>query len=81
MESSFSQLSKLLSGNLSQSEIAIIATQAVKNGDITLAELAFSQLQKKDALLKLYEGRLLSLKGDFKGFIDFSNIYSDSIKS
>lgn len=80
MELSLSQLSKLWNGSLSQSEIAIIATQAVKKGDINLAELAFSQIQKKDALLKLYEGRLLSLKGDYKGFIEYSNSYSNSIR-
>ena len=80
MELSLSQLSKLWNGRLSQSEIATIATQAVKKGDINLAEVAFSQTQKKDALLKLYEGRLLSVKGDYKDFIDYSNLYSDSIR-
>ena len=71
---------RLLSGNLSQREIATVATQSVKKGNIPLAELAYSLLESEDAILKLYRGRLLSLKGDFQGFIDFSDAYSESIR-
>ena len=72
---------KLLNGDLSQEQIATIATQAVKRGNIPLAELAYSLIKNEDAILRLYKGRLLSLKGDFKGFIDFSNTYSESIQN
>ena len=74
-------IAKILSDNLSQKETADIATKAVKEGDIFLADLAFSHIKKEDAILKLYKGRLLSLKGDFKNFIEYSDTFADSIRS
>lgn len=71
----------LINHSLSQEQLASIATKAVKEGDIFLAELAFAQIENQDAILKLYKGRLLSLKGDFKNFIEYSNTYADSIQS
>ena len=65
----------LINHSLSQEQLASIATKAVKEGDIFLAELAFAQIENQDAILKLYKGRLLSLKGDFKNFIEFYYIF------
>lgn len=71
--------SRLLSGRCTQEEIANIAIDAVKTGNIQLANIAFSRLEEEDTLIKLYKGRLLSLEGKFNDFIEFSATNAKSI--
>lgn len=47
--------SRLLSGRCTQEEIANIAIDAVKTGNIQLANIAFSRLEEEDTLIKLYK--------------------------
>lgn len=75
-----SHLAKILSNQLSQDELIAIATQAVKRGNAPLADTAFSRITSDEPILKLYKGRLLSLKGEFHNFIDYSSAFSGIIQ-